>query len=586
MSKNKQAHTLTLLIIIFPLISLLVYGSSSYLFIFFTQKKENSKSLKVYKQTLLDIEKERLKEKVHGLSQFINYYDSRSSDKIKADVKNIVNVTVDVANNIYTTYKNTKSEKEIKALIQASLKKIKFEGDIGYLFMINLKGDTILHVDKKMQGTNILEIQDIYGKYIIKEFNKVLLKDGEGYVDYYWYIKSRNKQKMHYKISYVKMLECYDWYVGAGEYLKYMTKFVKQDIIKYISSLSNFHNGHFFLFTGDGKMIYHPGTKNEVDLTPYKRKGFYLTEDKLSYSSYIKEYDWYLVATSDLKDIKRQIQINKKLSAKKQAYEMKTSFYLLLFSWFVSLLLSLYLSKIISKLLKSYEHQLNESNERLIFQSRQAIIGELFSMIAHQWRQPVNKVASILVSMRFGIQHKKLSLEEIDTKCSEIEDSIEFISETVDDFRNFYKPQSNCESINLKTLIVQSLFFVESSLNKKSILLDKDLENIEYEISQNEFVQVMLNLIKNAIDAVEEHGHISIKLHQNEEHVCINIQNDSVALENVQLEKIFDPYFTTKNDSTGLGLYMVRSIIEKHMKGKITVQLQNNIISFLIFLPK
>ena len=265
---------------------------------------------------------------------------------------------------------------------------------------------------------------------------------------------------------------------------------------------------------------------------------------------------------------------------------MQTNFYLLLFSWFVSLLLSLYLSKIISSLLKNYEQQLNESNERLIFQSRQAIIGELFSMIAHQWRQPVNKIASILISIRFGIQNKKLSLNEIDSKCAEIEDSIEFISETIDDFRDFYKPKSNCESVNLKTLIVQSLFFVESSLNKKSLTLNKDLENIEYELSQNEFVQVMLNLIKNAIDAVDEQGHISIKLHQDEKHVCINIQNDNVHLQAIQLKKIFDPYFTTKDDSTGLGLYMVKNIIEKHMKGEIKVRLQNNIISFLITLPK
>ena len=586
MSNNKQAHTLTLLIIIFPLISLLVYGSSSYLFIFFTKKQENEKALKNYEQTLVDIEKERLKEKIHGLSQFINYYDSRSSDKIKEDVKNIVNVTVNVANNIYDSYKNTKTEQEIKQLIRLALKEIKFEGDIGYLFMLNLDGYVILHIDKKMQDRNILEIQDIYGKYIIKEFNKVLLEDGEGYVDYYWYIKSRNKQKMHYKISYVKMLACYDWYVGAGEYLKFMTKFVKEDIIKYISSLSNFHNGHFFVFTGEGNIVYYPSNTKEKDLTPYKREGFFLTENRLSYSSYIKEYDWYIVATSDLKDIQQQILLNKKLSTKKQSYDMQTNFYLLFISWFISILLSLYLSKIISNLLKNYEKQLYDSNERLIFQSRQAIIGELFSMIAHQWRQPVNKVASILVSLRYGIQNEKLTLKEIDNKCVEIEDSIEFISETVDDFRNFYKPRSDYERVNLKTLIIKSLFFLESSLEKKSILLDKDLENINYKTSQNEFVQIILNLVKNAIDAVDDKGHIAIRLYQDDVYVYIDIQNDCITLENNHLIKIFDPYFTTKDDSSGLGLYMVRSILEKHMKGKITVQQKNDMINFLIFLPK
>ena len=584
MFNRNRAKTLTILIILFPLISLMIYGGSTYLFIFFTQKKENEKSLIAYKTILMDIEKERLKEKVKSLSQFINYYDSRSSQKIKEDVKNIVSVTVDVANNIYDSYKDTKSEKEIKKMIISALDTIKFEGDIGYLFVLNLKGDTILHVDKKMQGTNILEIQDIYGKYIIKEFNKVLAEKGEGYVDYYWYIKSRNKKNMHYKISYVKMLKAYDWYVGAGEYLKYMTKFVKRDIINYISSNSNFSHGHFFLFDSNDNMIFKPSSSNIKNLKPYKKDGFYTTNSQLSYVHYIKEYDWYLVGTRDLEDIKKQIAINKKTMSSKQSSDMHINIYLLVSSWLISILLSLYLSIIINKLLKEYEKKLNDSNEKLIFQSRQAIIGELFSMIAHQWRQPINKIASILLSIRFAIKQEKVSLLEVDTKCVEIEDSIEFMSETIDDFRTFYKPKNDCTKVNLKTLIEQSLSFVESNLKQKSITLDKKLEDVEYELFQNEFVQVMLNLMKNAIDAVNNNGIINIELYQDKVSTYISIENNHVE-DALDLSKIFDPYYTTKEKSTGLGLYMVKIIIEKHMNGSIEAELIKDRIVFKIKLP-
>ncbi len=585
MSSGNTARRLTTLIIVFPLIALLAYGGSSYLFFFYTQQKETKQVLQNYKQTLMDIEKERLKEKVNSLVQFINYYDSKSSDKIKDDVKNIVSVTVNVANNIYRRYKDSKDIKEIQEIIIAALRKIQFEGDVGYLFLVNLKGDALLHVDKKMEGTNILGIQDIYGKYIIKEFNKVLAKDGEGFVDYYWYIASENRKTMHYKISFVKALECYDWYVGAGEYLKYMKKFVKKDIIDYISANAHFQNGRFFLFNAEEETLFTLHDNYDLSNLSYEKEGFYVDDKQISYTRYVKEYDWYVVANRDMKDIQASIAENKKINELKRAHDSETNFYLLGFSWLISLLLSLYLSVIINRKLKDYEDQIKQSNEKLIFQSRQAIIGELFSMIAHQWRQPVNKIASILLLLRFNLKEKKPTVEDIDAKCEEIENSIEFMSETIDDFKTFYRPKTHSSRVNLKELIEQSLFFVDSAIAKKGVNVIKELEDVEYELYQNEFVQVMLNLIKNAIDAIDKKSDIVIKLYANEENIVISVENDANNVKESTLVKIFNPYFTTKKESMGLGLYMAKIIVEKHMRGNIRVQKIDNKIRFTIELP-
>ncbi len=585
MFNKNSARNLTTLIIILPLVSLLVYGLSSYMFFFYTQQKETKQSLKNYESTLINIEKERLKEKVNSLIQFINYYDGKSSDKIKADVQNIVSVTVNVANNIYRKYKDIKSSDEIKQMIVAALDKMKFEGDIGYLFIVNLNGDTIVHVDKKMQGTNIIDIQDIYGKYIIKEFNKVLKKDGEGFVDYYWYIVSENRKTMHYKISFVKMLECYDWYIGAGEYLKYMKKFVKKDIIDYIRSNAHFKNGYFFIFDSKNKLLFHPEKNKNLELSNYKKEGFYVNDKQISYTRYVKEYDWYLVASRDIKDIKLSIEKNKKIDELKRENHTQTNFYLLAISWIISILLSLYLSVIINRLLKDYEKQISQSNEKLIFQSRQALIGELFSMIAHQWRQPVNKIASILLLLRFDLQNKKLDAKAVDAKCEEIETSIEFISETIDDFRTFYRPKTHSDSVNLRNLIEQSLFFVDKAIEKKGIKIVKELEDIEYKLYQNEFVQVMLNLIKNAIDAIDKRGNILIKMYKEDTQVIILVQNDGKIINDKDIERVFNPYFTTKKDSMGLGLYMAKIIIQNHMQGELFVKKADNKTQFFIELP-
>jgi len=569
---NSPKH-LTTLIIIFPLIALLVYGILSYSFFLYSQKNDSKQRLINYETNFMSLEKERLKEKLKNMVDFINYYDNQSSDKIKQDVKHIVSVTANMANNLYEKYKNIKSEDEIKQMILSALERMQFEGNMGYLFVLDLKGNVKLHIDKKIEGTNIINIQDTYGKYIIKEFNKVLKKDKEGFVDYYWYIVTESKDRMHYKISFVKMLNCYDWYIGAGEYLKYMKKFVQKDILEYIKSNAKFYNGYFFIFDKDENMIFHPDENSSTNLSNYKDIGVHIDKNELSYTKYIDEYGWYVVATRNLEDIKKTILERSKQSDIKQQSDTKTNFYLLSISWIISLLLSLYLSNIINRLLQNYKDQIDDSNEQLIFQSRQALIGELFSMIAHQWRQPINKIASILALLRYDLLSNTPSHKEIDQKCEDIENNIEFMSETIDDFRTFYKPKENTEVVDLQELIEQSLLFMEAAINKKDIKIVKDIKDVRYRLYANEFLQVMLNLIKNAIDAIEQKGFIKITLKKEKnKKIIIRVEDNGKGIKDNDIAKLFDPYFTTKKESMGLGLYMTKMIVEKHIGGNISVK--------------
>ena len=552
-NRDKSSTSITTLTIAFPLITLLLYGLLSHIFFFFSQNEETKKELIVYEKTLMETQKISLLEKVENLVQFIEYYDGRSSDKIKEDVKNIVNVTAGIANNIYQEHHHNIEENKLKEIIKSALQKIKFEGNIGYLFLLNLKGDAIIHVDKKIEGSNIMHIQDIHGKYILKEFNKVLKKDGEGFVDYYWYIINEDKKEMHYKISFVKMLDCYDWYIGAGEYLKYMKKFLQEDILKYIQANSKFKNGYFIL-------------------NKKQKEGFYQDKKSLSYTRYIPRYDWYLTAYKNLSEITSNIERTKQHNNMKKNKNAKTNLNILLFTWVISLLLSIYLSMIVNRMRKSYEKELQNANEKLIFQSRQALIGELFSMIAHQWRQPINKIASILALLRFKLPQKSISYENIDNKCYQIEDSIEFMSETIDDFRTFYQPKDRREKIELKTLIEKSISFIDGSIKKQDIKIIKELENIEVNIYANEFLQVMINLIKNSIDALGYQGIIVIKLYKQNSKVMVIIKDNGTGIKKEVISKVFDPYYTTKKESMGLGLYMSKIIIEKHMNGIIKVE--------------
>ena len=572
MFKIKSSTKLTSLIIVFPLLTLLMYGSLSHLFFFYTKQNDIKSELIRYEKTLMDEQKNSLIEKVENLTRFIRYYNYKNSDKIKKDVKKIIYLTSDIINNLYNKYKNTMSSKELKLLIINALNNINFKDNVGYIFLMDMEGNSIVHPNKEIENTNILNIRDINGKLIIKEFMGVVREHKEGFVDYYWYLNSKNKKTMYYKITFVKTLDMYNWYIGAGKYLKYITKFAKKEMLSYIKENSRFKYGYFFISNSKNEIIYHPNKGKKELIHKFRMEDVYEDDKQIAFTSYIPEYDWYITAVKELHDIRKSINKQKELNKKILNKNVKTNMYLIIIMWFISIVLSIYLSFIVNKMLKKYENQLDESNKKLIFQSRQALIGELFSMIAHQWRQPINKIASIILLLRFNLSNKKFIQTKFDEKLQNIENNIEFMSETIDDFRTFYQPKNNKENTDIAFIINKAIDFIDFSIDKKNINIIKNMEKITYKMYSNEFLQIMINLIKNAHDAIDTNGIINIDLFEKENIIYIIIKDDGIGINSENISKVFDPYFTTKNDSMGLGLYMSKMIIQRHLIGDIKVE--------------
>jgi len=568
---SNRTTRITTLIILFPLITLLLYGALSHLFFFYTKNKDTTHELVRYEKVLMDAQKSNLTEKVENLTRFIRYYNYKSGDKIKKEVKSIIYVAARIANNIYQRHQKEMDEASLKKLIINALKEVTFESHVGYIFMQDMKGDVYIHPDPNIVGTNTLNLRDVNGKYLIKEFMGVLEESGEGFVDYYWYIPGKDKKEMHYKITFVKMLDMYGWYIGAGEYLKYMTKQVSQEMLEYIRDNAYFKGGYLFVSDSQNRILYHPDANQTEDLDHLRMEGVYADDEKIAFTAYVAEYDWYITAVQNLKEVRKNIAKKREQSAKQITKDIRTNLYLIVAMWILSLLFSLYLSSIVNKKLKQYEEKLNDTNNRLIFQSRQALIGELFSMIAHQWRQPINKIASILALLRFNTANDKPDYQVLDQKFQEIEESVEFMSDTIDDFRTFYQPKEGSEVVDLRLLIQKSIDFLSGNIRKKDIEVVSNLEDISCEMYGNEFLQVMINLIKNATDAVGQRGTIEITLFRHKQSVVVTVEDDGAGISPDLMAKIFDPYFSTKIDSMGLGLYMSRMIIERHLGGTIEV---------------
>jgi len=226
-------------------------------------------------------------------------------------------------------------------------------------------------------------------------------------------------------------------------------------------------------------------------------------------------------------------------------------------------------------------------DKQLIEQSRLAQMGEMISMIAHQWRQPLTAISSASLSIQLKAQLHKLDDDTAMMLGKRIGDYTQHLSSTIDDFRNFFKSNKEKKQVTYTQLLESVLNIVETSLVNKNITLIKEFESdTVFETYPNEIKQVILNLIKNAEDALLEkkvqNPYIRFKTKENK----LMIEDNAGGISFNIIDKIFDPYFSTKSkNGSGLGLYMSKTIIEEHCGGTLTVSNTEKGALFTITLP-
>lgn len=235
-----------------------------------------------------------------------------------------------------------------------------------------------------------------------------------------------------------------------------------------------------------------------------------------------------------------------------------------------------------------------ETQKMMIYQSRLAAMGEMISMIAHQWRQPVNTIALLANNLYFDLELNTLNEATVKNAVLKTLDLTQELSKTIDDFRNFFKPDKELVEADLNAMLDDAAAVIGKAIEYGNIALIRP-ENIEIRMMtySRELVQVLINILKNAKDAFAEHtsNHskvIKIEVEENPEGVVIQICDNAGGITEEIMERIFDPYFTTKEEmnGTGLGLYMSKIIIEKHLKGVLSAFNLDDGACFRIELPR
>lgn len=341
-------------------------------------------------------------------------------------------------------------------------------------------------------------------------------------------------------------------------------------------------------------------------------------KQKLSYFKYYENWNWVIAVGVYMDDIEKEIK--KKREALEKTVRNQVGQNIVLFVMFLSIaiLISIAVSQKIDEVLKNYQNKVktkaqeleelnqnlenkvfyevekNREKEQLLIQKSKFIaLGEMISNIAHQWRQPLSELSSILMYIKFKHSMGLLDDETMNKKSREADKVLEFMSHTIDDFRNFFMPKKEKEEFTLCSMIDSVMTIVASALENNNINVTIDVnEKIKLHTYLNEYEQVLLNILKNAKDVLIEkkieNPKIFIWAKEEEFEVTLYIEDNGGGVTVEPKSKIFEPYFTTRDDSdgTGIGLYMSKIIVDKNMKGKLFVENINDGARFSISIPK
>lgn len=225
----------------------------------------------------------------------------------------------------------------------------------------------------------------------------------------------------------------------------------------------------------------------------------------------------------------------------------------------------------------SSEVEQSRQKDRLIFQqARQAAMGEVLHSIAHEWRQPLNNIAIYVQSLELMHRDGLLTKEQLESDVRIIMDLIMSMSNTIDDFRSFFRHDNTIKRFNVAHQVQQALRYISSRLEQSGIRYEiEQLSEIEIDSNPSEYTQVLLNILNNAVDALQvtspDHAIIRITIDAVEGCSAVTISDTGGGIPDEILPRIFDPYFTTKpiGTGTGIGLYMAKVIVEKNLGGRL-----------------
>ena len=581
---------------------------------YFENKKSFEELKKNSEEKIIQARKQLVKEQIDNVYDYIKVEQAETEDNLRTSLLNRIHEAHKIVSNIYEQYKDTHTKEQITQQVKTVLKDIRFNNDRGYFFIYDLDGTSVFHpIITSLEGTSILQYKDSRGNYIVKEAISGVQKKDLLYQEWYWK-KTKDSKEDSKKIGFVKRVHKLDWVLGTGEYVDDFTKDVKKTVLKQINKFKLGNNRYIFTVDRDttyltsfnkdliGKSVLaQKNTEHAKKILENMNKvsdnggGFieYLQIEnpitknptvKISYVKKIPKWDWIIGSGFYIDEIEQSIAQEKEFLTQKYEKDLKIVMFFSLIGAILMLILTFYISKIIEKKFEEYKESINkhiEENEKqhelLAQKTKLSAMGEMMENIAHQWRQPLSLITTAASGVKLNKEFNLLTDEHLLSSLDNITNTANHLSQTIDDFRDFFRPDKEKLDFSLKLSIKKTLKLISSQLRNKEINIVENIEDINIKGFERELLQVSLNLLNNAKDALEDtkgERYIFIDIFKEKKNTVIQIKDNAGGIDKEIMPRIFEPYFTTKHKSqgTGIGLYMSQEIIVRHMNGSLSVE--------------
>ncbi len=513
---------------------------------------------------------------------------------------------------------------EVKKNILEHLSILRYKDD-EYVFVVDYDGNVILSKNKIFNEKKSKEIS-----FLVKDF--INLNKEFGFVEYE---VIRNNKKKYEKISYVKKIDSLRWIVGTGfdfdrfefllkekyevleknhkEHLTmlYTVSFIMTIILLIISFIvSNYLKKSFLfykkkilekqkikfelvlkeledVFNNIPMLVSYKDTKNNIlmgnkalaDEAGLKTKDLRNIHMKKFFP---KSHDkYYLGDLEVIKTKKAKVGSIERYERDDKEYIMEVSRFPVFDEKGEVTNIIVFLSDITEK--ERFRNE-NEKKDRIIYQQSKLVsMGEMLANIAHQLKQPLSAISVASSGMKLKKDMNCLSDEDFYLSVDAIDVSTKYLAQTIDDFRNFFKPcKERYKEFDVVDAVDKTFKLVNAKFKSQNIEIIKNIGNIKINSSQNDLVQVLINILSNARDELIKYNFrrlLFIDVYEKENKVFIEIKDNGKGIPKGLEEKIFESYFTTKEDTgTGLGLYMSKDIISKLLMG--TLEVENETYSY------
>ncbi|WP_072682625.1 cache domain-containing protein [Arcobacter sp. LA11] len=567
-------------------------------------------------QNYIDEEKNEIRISVESLDIYIDEKINSSLINLKKSLQTKIDNAYIMINSIYNKNYLYKSKANIIQQIKNTLRDIRFDEGKGYFYIFNLDGTNVLHpINPENENRNLLYDKDI--KSIIKK-----LKDNnQKFIEYYFF-KPDLPSKKFKKFAFVKKFEPYNWIIGTGKYLDNFNTEIKNEILSYLKYSNYKNNTNLFIFNTKGEIlanndksliggnIYSNNNFNKIIpifnkfkdskdnsiFIEYKRA--YKTKNikKIMYLKKNQKYNWIIASEFNLDNANKTVDKRKVILEKQYSEYRKMVFYWSIAIFIILLSISIYISNILKKIFLNYRKKVkidfekqqllkkeNEKKQKLLYQqSKMAAMGEMIGNIAHQWRQPLSVILTASTGIKMQKELSTLPDKELFSMLDTINNSVHYLSQTIEDFRTFFNPKvNNPKSCSTHDIFERTFKLIDIQFSSKNIKIIKNIQDIRIVSFENELIQVLINILNNSRDALVEKETdeklIFIDCYKKDDFLFIEIKDNAEGINEEIMDRVFEPYFTTKHQSqgTGIGLYMSMEIVQKLLNGKIKVKNEN-----------